>query len=94
MSSPIDAGSAVSVPLTWTAVTNVDGTQSYLGAGLYGYSYTAWDVPPAGGEVVVDQLNTTFPDPVTAQAAAQADYDPKRRAAAWAAFFDSHEPPA
>lgn len=95
ISSPIDAGAAAVVPLVWTVIANTDGTNSYQGAGLFGFSYTAWDVPPAtGAGVVVDQLNATFPDVASAQAAAQVDYDPKRRAAAWKAFFDSHEPPA
>jgi hypothetical protein len=95
MTQPIDSVAGISVPLTWTTTTNGDGTSAYQAVSPDGsLSYTAWDVPPAGGLVTVDQLNETFPDLATAQAAVQADYDPKRRHAAWVTFFHTHEPPS
>ena len=95
MTQPINNVAGVSVALTWTSTTNSDGTQAYQAVSPDGtLSYTAWDIPPAGGQVYVDQLDMQYPDLATAQAAVQAVYDPLRRHAGWTSFFHTHEPPS
>ena len=94
MTSTVDFGPAVSVPLSWTdGDVNPDGTISHQGVSSSGlYSYTV--VSSADGlNHRVDQLPVdSFSSSDAAKAACQNDFDAARRADAWQKFFESHEP--
>jgi hypothetical protein len=93
--TPVNFGAAATIALAWASVTNPDGSTSYQGVSLDGsVSYTVLASAPAVFPPLfrVDQLGESFAALADAQSVCQSAYDSVRRAAAWQAFFQTHEP--